>query len=141
MMSFKELFQSGKQVNKVEHFRALVGLAQVDGQVNPEEEKVLKRLAQKLDLDQEDYLEILKQKGITFEAHSYKLKQRLEYLYDLFKVVYADHYLNEAEQRLLNKYAVQLGFSEESAKEVVEKSIRIFGGEIDFEDYHLLLSR
>lgn len=66
-------------------------------------------------------------------------KERLKQIYDLFKIVYADYNMNRAEQKLALKYAIALGCAEEKAKKVIKKSVRIFGGIIDFDDYQKLI--
>jgi len=47
---------------------------------------------------------------------------RLERLYDLSRMVYADHIKDEHQVKLLNKIAVGLGFSTENVKYVVDKA-------------------
>ena len=59
-MSFSDLFGTGEHSRNLGHFASIVTLASVDGEINPEEEKVLKRLARKLDINEEDYAKIIK---------------------------------------------------------------------------------
>ena len=66
---------------------------------------------------------------------------RLERLYDLFKIIYVDHYIDAPELKLVNRYATGLGFSKDQADTVIAKSIKIFGGKIDFEDYQYFVSK
>jgi hypothetical protein len=66
---------------------------------------------------------------------------RLERLYDLFKIIYVDHNIDAPELKLINRYATGLGFSEDKADEIIAKSIQIFGGKIDCEDYEYLVSK
>jgi hypothetical protein len=40
---------------------------------------------------------------------------------------------------LVKKYAIGLGFSGDKADKVIERSVNIFGGKIDFEEYLYLL--
>jgi hypothetical protein len=42
---------------------------------------------------------------------------------------------------LVTKYAIGLGFTSAQASKVISRSIAIFGGGIDFEDYHYLISK
>ena len=48
--------------------------------------------------------------------------------------------MNSQEQKLVSRYAIELGYGEEKAKEIVEKSVKLFGGKIEFEDYELLIN-
>jgi uncharacterized tellurite resistance protein B-like protein len=138
-MSIKELFESGKHINNVSHFAALVHLALVDGTLNKEEISVLKRLADKLDISGDEYDLIIKNIGTTDLVPPYKAKKRLEFLYDLFRIIYADHYINEKEQRLVHKYAIALGFTDEISAKVIETSKRLFSGKLEFEEYEKLI--
>ncbi|NHF58508.1 TerB family tellurite resistance protein [Flavobacteriaceae bacterium TP-CH-4] len=140
-MSIKNLFESGEQLSKSTHFTAIVHLAAVDGQINLEEKKVLEKLALKLDIGHEEYNEILSWAADVQESPEYKTKKRLEYIHDLFQIIYADHDINEVEQKILRKYAIQLGFTEKEAAKIIQKSIKIFGGKIDFEDYELIMNQ
>ena len=49
-MSFTDLFESGEHSRNLGHFASIVNMAAVDGEINIEEEKMLKRLARKLDV-------------------------------------------------------------------------------------------
>lgn len=42
---------------------------------------------------------------------------------------------------LLKKYAIGLGFSSKVSEDIIKRSVQIFSGEIDFEDYLYLLRR
>lgn len=139
-MSIVDLFESNEHKNNVAHFAAIVNLAAVDGTINTEEKNVIKRLADKLDISQEEYKRIIKNIEKYSLSPPYSLKKRLERLYDLFKTIYADHYMNAQEQKLVLRYAMELGYTNEEAREIIENSVRIFGGKIDFEEYRKLIT-
>jgi uncharacterized tellurite resistance protein B-like protein len=139
-MSIVDLFESNEHKNNVAHFAAIVNLAAVDGTINTEEENVIKRLADKLDISQEEYKRIIKNVEKYSLSPPYSIKKRLERLYDLFKTIYADHYMNAQEQKLVLRYAMELGYTNEEAREIIENSVRIFGGKIDLEEYRKLIN-
>ncbi|MFD1079775.1 hypothetical protein, partial [Longispora fulva] len=60
---------------------------------------------------------------------------------DLFKIIFADHMIDEEEEELLRKYAIGLGFSSEVSEGIIKRSIQIFSGHISFEDYLYLLNK
>ncbi len=140
-MSFSDLFGSGEHTRNLGHFAAIVNLAAVDGEINEEEKEVLERLARKLDLHESEVLEVLKNPSKYPITAPYTTEKRLENLYDLLTVIFADHDMEEEEAFLLKKYAVGLGFSSETSKEIIERSIKILGGTLSFEDYKYLLDR
>jgi uncharacterized tellurite resistance protein B-like protein len=123
------------------HFAAIVHLAAVDGAINSKEEQVIRRFAEKLDISQEEYKRIMKNLEKYSLSPPYTIKKRLEHLYGLFRVIYADHFMNAQERQLVLRYAIELGFSEEKAKDIIENSVRIFSGLIDFEEYWKLINR
>lgn len=133
-MSIADFYESGQRQGNLGHFGALVNLASVDKAINQQEEAVLKRLAFKLDVSEEEYQRILKNPNTFSIVPPYDLETRVERINDLFGIIYADHEIDEAEKRLIQKYAIALGFTEERAKEEIQKCIRAFGNDKDFED-------
>jgi uncharacterized tellurite resistance protein B-like protein len=61
--------------------------------------------------------------------------QRLDYLFDLLRIIYVDSKMDEAEEFLVIKYAVGLGYSEEQARRIVNKSKKLFEGNFSFDFY------
>lgn len=66
---------------------------------------------------------------------------RLELLFDLFKIIYADNRIEPKEKSLILKYAIGLGFNSVKAEVIIEKSILIFEGKLDFEEYSSLIKK
>lgn len=139
-MSFSDLFGTGEHLRNLGHFAAIVNLAAADGEINEYEEAQLKRFARKLDIGQEEYTKVLKNPN-AFPIHpNNSVEERLERLYDLFRIIYSDHQIDEEEEDLLRKYAIGLGFSEQVSEGIIKRSMQIFGG-MSFEDYRHLLNR
>jgi len=139
-MSIVDLYTSGKHKNNVAHFASIVSLATASGAVNEDELNVINRLAQKLDITDSEYEEIItNSKNYAIEISSDK-ETRLERMFDFFKIVYSDHNLDESELKLLNRYAIGIGFNTEDAAKIIAKSIIIFEGKFSFEEYQLLLN-
>jgi len=139
-MSIVDLYTSGKHKNNVAHFASIVSLATASGAVNEDELNVINRLAQKLDITDSEYEEIITNgKNYAIEISSDK-ETRLERMFDFFKIVYSDHNLDESELKLLNRYAIGIGFNTEDAAKIIAKSIIIFEGKFSFEEYQLLLN-
>ncbi len=140
-MAFNDLFDSGKHKKNLGHFASIVTLASADGAVNENELALLKRLARKLDVDKSEFEEILKTPNRYPINPPNNKFERLERIYDLFKIVYADHHMDDNEEKLVNKYAIGLGFNSEDAKRVIDKSKEIFGGKISYEDYESIINK
>ncbi len=120
-MSILEAYESGKHESNVSHFAAIVKLANIDGSINNEEETVLKRLAFKLDVSEEEVKPIFKNPEKYPLIPPYSLDERIERLHDLCSIIYADHVIDEAERKLIFKYAIGLGFTTERANAELQK--------------------
>jgi uncharacterized tellurite resistance protein B-like protein len=140
-MSFSDLFGSGEHLRNLGHFSAIVHLAAVDGEINELEEAQLRRFAAKLDISETEYLEVIKNPK-AYPVHALNTyEHRLERLHDLFKIIYADHEIDEEEVHLIKKYALAIGFTATIAEPIINRSIQIFSGRIDFEDYKYLVEK
>jgi len=140
-MSFSDLFGSGEHLRNLSHFASIVNLAAVDGEINNDEELLLKRFARKLDVSQEEYAKVLENPK-SFPLSSYNsIERRLERLHDLFKIIFADHEIDEEEIELVKRYAIGLGFSSQASEGIIKRSIQIFSGQLNFEDYRYLLEK
>ena len=140
-MAFNDLFDSGKHKKNLGHFASIVTLASADGAVNENELALLKRLARKLDVDNSEFNEILETPNRYPINPPNNKFERLERIYDLFKIVYSDHHMDENEEKLVNKYAIGLGFNSEDAKRIIKKSKEIFGGKIAYEDFESIINK
>ncbi|MDY0779574.1 TerB family tellurite resistance protein [Tenacibaculum sp. IB213877] len=138
-MSIVDLYESSKHRNNVAHFSAIVCLATIDGQINEEEQKVIDKFVKKLDITPTEYDEIIKNPKKYPVIPQNTSDNRLERLLDLFKTVYSDHTMDDTELKLIQKYAIQLGYPEERANELIQKSVKLFSGKIDFEEYKAIL--
>ena len=50
------------------------------------------------------------------------LDRRLERMFDLFKIIFADHDIDDDERQLIKKYAIGLGYSNDSADIVISRA-------------------
>ncbi len=130
-MSISDLFDSGFQKRNQDHFAAIVRVAMSDGVITHEEKAFLDRLARNLSISDNDYKEILK----DYASHpinpptSYDL--RLERLYDLARMVYADNIKGDGQVVLLEKLCIGLGFKADNVKYVVDKALSLVDQDVD----------
>lgn len=134
-MSISELFESGFKKRNEDHFAAIVRVAMSDGVINDAERAFLDRLATKLDITETDYKEILKDyKSHPINApHSYD--ERLERLYDLARMVWADHIEGENQVRLLEKLCIGLGFNPENVQYITDKALTLVHYEVSLDEF------
>ena len=130
-MSISDLFDSGFQKRNQDHFASIVRVAMSDNVITDDEKAFLDRLARNLDISENDYREILKDyaKHPINPPSSYDV--RLERLYDLARMVYADHIKGENQVVLLEKLCVGLGFKSDNAKYVVDKALSLVEQGVD----------
>ncbi|GMN08423.1 hypothetical protein MTsPCn5_38120 [Croceitalea sp. MTPC5] len=140
-MSISDLYQSGTQKNNIAHFAAITNIAAVDGEVNEQEKKLLFNFADKLNINENQFAEIVKDPSRYSIPSVSSKEERLQHIFDLFKMIYADNEIDEQEEKLILKYAIGLGCSSELAKDIIQKSKKIFEGGLDFEDYTYLLDK
>ncbi|MBG44382.1 MAG: hypothetical protein CL530_10490 [Aequorivita sp.] len=140
-MSFTDLFESGEHSRNLGHFASIANMASIDGELNPEEEKLLKRFARKLDIEQEEYEAVLKNPSKYPINPPNDSERRLERIHDLFEMIFADHEIDDHERFLIEKYAIGLGYSAEIAQDLIKRSIAIYSGGLSLEDYRYLLNR
>ena len=130
-MSFSDLFDSGFKKRNEDHFAALVRVAMDDDIITNEEQTFLDRVARSLDISEGDYKSILK----DYKSHPINpptsYDRRLERLYDLSRMVYADHIKDEHQVTLLKKIAIGLGFNPDNAKYVVDKALKLVDAGVD----------
>lgn len=138
-MSFADLYTSGEHRRNLAHFAALATLAAIDGELSIEEKNMLDRFATKLDITKSEFEEVVKKENKYPIDASHDEEKRLERLFDFFRIIYTDHGIDYEEMILVKKYAIGMGFTGEKADKVIERSVAIFGGKIDFEDYLYLV--
>ncbi len=140
-MAFLDLYLSNTHRNNVAHFAAIVSIALVDGELNDDEMIMVNRFRSKLDITEDEYNLIMEDPTKYPIAAYSSYNDRLEHLFDMFKIIYADHKIDESEKKPLLKYALGLGFSSDKAALVVKKSIAIFDEGIDFDYYSSLIKK
>lgn len=139
-MSFSDLFGTGEHSRNLSHFASIANLAAADGIIKPEEEALLRRFATKLNISEEEYKKVAENPTAFPIQPRNSEEERLERLYDLFRIIYSDHEVDEEEMGLLRKYAIGLGFSENNSQDIIKRSRQIFSG-ISLEDYRYLLNK
>ncbi len=140
-MPILDLYGHSEKRRNLAHFASIATLAAVDGEVNPHEKHLLDNFAHKLNITEAEYKEVMKKENKYPIEPPNGSKERLERLFDLFRIIFADNEIEDEEMALLKKYAIGLGYPSSKADRIIEKSVAIFSGRIDFEDYLYLLNQ
>jgi uncharacterized tellurite resistance protein B-like protein len=134
-MSISDLFDSGFRNRNKGHFSAIVRVALSDGGISPEEKQFLDKLAIKLEISQAEYEEIL-ENPLKYPVNPPLMHtHRLERLYDLARMVYADAILGEKQQDLLMRFALALGFTAGNVNYIVDKALKLVDMNVDLDTF------
>lgn len=134
-MSISDLYSSGFRERNRDHFAAIVRVALVDGAIGPEEKAFLDRLAKNLDISQEDYEKILENPSIYPINPPLLYDTRLERLYDIGRMVYADHLADDAEMNIMMRMGVALGFTPGNVEFIVKKAMYLLNVGVDLDTF------
>lgn len=113
MSTLAQLFESGEQASQKGHFRNLVLLSRIDGEITPSEQKLLNRIAQRLSLTEEQVKEIKKNPEDYHSVPPYDLEERVSRLINFFQVAMDDNIISDDEKSAINRCATFLGFTDE----------------------------
>ncbi|AXG74076.1 TerB family tellurite resistance protein [Flavobacterium arcticum] len=134
-MSISDLFDSGFKERNKGHFSAIVRVAMENGHVSPEEKLFLDKLAKQLEISEDEYKEIMANPMKYPVNPPYLYVQRLERLYDLSKMVYADHILGPRQKDILTRFALALGFTPGNVKYIVDKALSLIVMGVDSDNF------
>ena len=134
-MSFSELFTSGFKQRNRDHFAAIVRVALSDGIITDEEKAFLNRTAINLEIEDAEVAEIMANPDSYPINPPANEQRRLERLFDLTRMVYADHIADEGEIQLLNRLVVGLGFAADDANAIAEKALTLVADGNDEDEF------
>ncbi|MCD8208363.1 MAG: hypothetical protein LUD72_10535 [Bacteroidales bacterium] len=101
-------------------FLGLYSMVMADGIVQAKELETLYRIGKECyGLSEERINEYVLSSGTSFIAPR-DFAESVEFLYHIAEIAWADGELDDTEKSLLSRYAIRLGFQEESAEEIAE---------------------
>ena len=134
-MSISDLFDSEFKNRNKGHFSAIVRVAIADADMSVEEKEFLDKLAVQLEITPSEYEEIL-ENPLKYPINPpYLHSQRLERLYDLSRMVYADHVLGPKQKEILTKFALALGFTPGNVAFIVDKAMSLLILNVDLDTF------
>lgn len=134
-MSISDLFDNEFRKRNKSHFASIVRVAMTDDVISEGEQQFLDRLASRLNISDDDYKKILK------DYMSYPINppvsydDRLERLFDLTRMVWADGIRQADQVKLLRKFCVALGFHATNVKYISEKALELVHNGHDLEEF------
>lgn len=140
-MSRQEEFEINDPSSRLNHFANIASLACKGKHISEVEQAMLEKMARKLEIPEDKIEEVLKDSHAYPVSHVNSKEQRLEYLFDLFKMIYSDNRLDEVERLLIKRFAIGMGFQPDQAEKVIQRSIKLFSGKFSFDDYQYFINQ
>ncbi len=106
-----------------------------DGELTVEERAFLDKLAIRLEISQAEYEEILDNPSKYPINPPHLHVQRLDRLYDLSRMVYADHVLGPKQKAILTRFALALGFTPSNVSFIVDKALSLLVLDVDLDTF------
>lgn len=100
-------------------FLRLYQMAMTDGDFSPLEWKMLYEFAEERNISKEELDKILLSTTGNLEVPE-SIEQKLEYLFDFARMIWADHFVSDDERVTLKKFCRKFGFLEENIEELSE---------------------
>ncbi|MCF6278838.1 MAG: TerB family tellurite resistance protein [Flavobacteriaceae bacterium] len=140
-MSISDLYSSGAHKRDLGHFANIVKLALADDIITEGEQRLLDRMARRLEISEDEYKNILKnpEKYPTNPPVDYD--KRIERLYNLTKMIFVDNEVVGNEASVMRKIAIGLGFPTDNAEKVVDEAIHLTMNDNDLEGFTKAVKR
>ncbi|CAL2107865.1 hypothetical protein T190115A13A_50107 [Tenacibaculum sp. 190524A02b] len=135
IMSISDLYSSGKHKQEIGHFASIVKIAKVDTIITEGEEKLLNKAAKKLNISETEYAEILKNPEKFPVNPPVSYDERIERLYRLTKMIFADAQVDKEEVGIMRKIAVALQFPTDNVEKVCDEAVHLILNDNDLEDF------
>ena len=133
-MSIIDAFDSSEEKKNKSHLRNLIRLALADGQIDEDELLRIRKTARFLGVTPEETDELLANPDKIHFIPPASTQERLERLVGLLRVVMADGIVSSAEDVLLRRICIGLGFKEEKIRDVINLGYDCLKKEMDTDD-------
>ncbi len=138
-MSIAQLYPSASSENNENLYLSLARIAQVDGKVSEQEQALLNRVATRMGWNEAEQALLLERASTSVVAPVIDAEERLERMYALLRMGHIDGSISEAEQSLLQRYAIALGFPAQGIEQQLKHWCSLFNGQISLADFKQVL--
>ena len=134
-MGISDLYIGIGQRRNISHFANIVRIAKSDNKISPEELLFLTKVANKYNISDDNFKEIVKSpEKIPTMAHLDCL-ERIERLFELLIMIRADHHVEIEEVSVLRKIVTGLAFPIHQVDKIVDHSVRIRVDKMDVDTF------
>lgn len=138
-MSIAQLYPSASSENNENLYLSLARIAQVDGKVSEQEQALLNRVATRMGWNEAEQALLLERANTAVVTPVIDAEERLERMYALLRMGHIDGSVSEAEQLLLQRYAIALGFPAQGIEQQLKHWCSLFNGQISLADFKQVL--
>jgi uncharacterized tellurite resistance protein B-like protein len=135
-MGIIDAYENAEFKNKISVLATLIKLSLVDGVMDENEMKIIGKVARDYGLlDPDDLQYLLKNYDKYSLEPAYNYDERIEQLYYLTKIIYADGHIDKDELKILKNAIVALGFPPKNVDIIYETAIGKIADEADLEEF------
>ncbi|MDX1445804.1 hypothetical protein [Lishizhenia sp.] len=116
-MGFSALYESGEKAKYRGHYRNLLLIASADGGIDDQEQALLDRIASRIGLSADQVAEIKANPANFPTVAPTTREERYERFIQLMQMVAVNGEADTEELKLVRKYGIALGFTDESMNE------------------------
>ncbi|MFA7273835.1 MAG: TerB family tellurite resistance protein [Crocinitomicaceae bacterium] len=117
MGSIAKRFETGEQAAQKGHFKNLILLARIDGEINSSEKKLLHTIARRLSLTDAEVKEILEDETNYPMMPPLSREDRYERFIQFVEMIVADGEIHSQEDKMIRAFGIALGFTPERLNE------------------------
>lgn len=115
-------------------FVSLYQMVLVDGVIDVSELETLYRIGRECYGISEEQINAFISAGEVVQNYPVTLEDKVELLYQLAEIAWADGVIDDSEMKLLKSYAVKMGFYEENSTEIAEFLLKQVEEKVSFEE-------
>jgi len=134
-MSISDLYSSGQHRSDLGHFANIVRIAKIDNIITEGEQELLDKMAKTLHINEVEYQILLNSPEKYPLNPPVSYDERIERLYHLTKMIFADGSVTKNEVDLMQKVAIGLSFSIDNTQKVCDEAIHLVMNDNDLEDF------
>lgn len=119
-MNFTDFITNhGKRINK-EYFVNLIQVSRTDGKINAPELELLHKEGRNFGLTDPEIDMLIASESHHHYVAPYSLSEKFEHLYNIAEMILADDIVKESEMKMIRKFAIEAGFSDEVIEGLLE---------------------
>ncbi len=135
-MTILDAFENAEYRNRISVVATLIKLSFADGVLDENEMKIIEKVARKYGIGDAENLKFLIKNFDKFSIQpTYSYDQRIEELYYLTKIIYADSEIDKAELKILKNSIIALGFPPKNVDIIYETAVGKIVDDADLDEF------